>query len=101
MSAPFTLDVLIKDIPDGYGMVGFQLIIEWDPAFMELVKFVKADEFGELRSWDTYHHELPGKIEYFGGGEKWTADASWARMTFHCLKAGTSEITVYTPPSAV
>ncbi len=98
VSTTFTLDILIKDITAGYGMVGFQLIIEWNPALMELVKFVEADEFGESRPWDTYHNELSGKIEYFGTGEEWTTDASWARTTFHCLKAGTSEITVYAPP---
>lgn len=48
VSTTFTLDILIEEITEGYGMVGFQLIITWNPDLMELVEFVEADEFGEF-----------------------------------------------------
>ena len=31
----FTVDIWIEGIPDGWGVVGFGLLVEWDPEYMD------------------------------------------------------------------
>jgi len=82
----FTLDLWIRDIPLGYSMVYFIILIDWDSNLIELVN---VDPI-----------EPPGWTFTAGGkwtGPPWTEDAVWARFTFHCLGEGTGLMVLTSP----
>jgi hypothetical protein len=101
VSTEFDIIVRIIDIPSGWGLVYFDVGVDWDPNDLE---YIECEFLGDSRpGWDGgCRVEVPGLA--VGGGEddrdfpvsRWTEDAEWLRFRFHCLQEGPALITVYT-----
>lgn len=90
----FTYNLTISDIPDGYGMTGFDLGVSWNSSLMELLEFVEVGE-EEARPWDSYAIIYYDRVEYHGEGASWNETAVWASLTFHCKGPGSSKVNFY------
>lgn len=91
----FTLTLWIRDIPDGWAMIDFEFMIEWDPTMMEIVGFPIF--LGEVRGWGAI---LGGDTVFLimrANGPQWSEDAAWFEFTFHCIGEGTSTVTLSSP----
>ncbi|MFC1506524.1 hypothetical protein ACFLQ6_05565 [Thermoproteota archaeon] len=100
VSTEFDIIISIRDIPSGWGMVLFEIGVDWDPNDLE---YIGCEFLGDGRpGWDG---GCGGDASGAGGGgdddrdfpvSRWTEDAEWLRFRFHCLQAGPTPITVYT-----
>jgi hypothetical protein len=90
----FTCNLTISDIPEGYGLTGFDLGVSWNSSLMELVEFVEVGE-EEARPWDSHVTIYDDSVEYYGEGASWNETAVWASLIFHCKGPGFSQINVY------
>jgi len=91
----FTVDLWIRDIEDGWGMVSNNMRIEWNPDLIELV----AEDHGmvDARGWSGGGTSGPGYTEGGASGPPWTTGAIWGTYTFHCKGEGT-DVMVLTSP---
>jgi len=90
----FTLELGIRGIPPGYGMVGFSIRIEW----MDLMELVGEDHsMLTPRGWSGDFRSGAGFIEGGASGPPYTEPGVWARFTFHCLGEGISIMAVPSP----
>jgi len=92
VSTRFVLTVWIRDIPAGYSMGWYSYRVSWDPKQMELVSALDEDH-----GWQTGGKTGPDYVERLAGGPGVTGDASWLRLTFHCLVEGPATVTIASP----
>jgi len=85
----FSVEIWITNLPGP--MTWFNFTILWDPNLMELVD---RENYAVGRDWEYLESLGDGRYSaeakaYEGG---WSTNASWTKLTFHCLGEGTSEI---------
>jgi hypothetical protein len=96
VSTQFTIQIWIRNIPQGYSMTKFDFIVVWDPTQMELVDYKEPIPQG--KSWLEKLTLNPNS--YLLEGEASTQadyvnfNFAWVSLTFHCLAEGTSNIRV-------
>ena len=102
VSSTFTVEIWIRDIPDGDYIDNILLHVYWNPEMIELVDYQKGYDF----NWDaesiTYFEGLDDLLGFVGieyytlaiGGYGLTEDARCLLLTFHCLHEGISPITL-------
>lgn len=95
---PFPVNVMV-DIPMGYDLYSFQLVLTYDTAFVDAIDIVPGD-FPPLPRTVDYKliDDIIGYIAFdvtsyaVGGGS--TGSGSIAKVTFHCTGAGESILTI-------
>jgi hypothetical protein len=106
VSSTFTVEIWIRNIPNGDYLHYILFLVYWDPEMIELVDRQK----GYVQGWDgesmaypVEPEDLPGFVglEYYalGIGYGLTEDTRILILTFHCLRAGISPITLGTEDS--
>ena len=95
VSTEFDIIIWIRDIPNGWGMVFFDLQAQWDPNDLE---YIECEFLGASRPSWTGACGFPDAWEGSASGPRWTGDAEWFRIRFHCLREGPAPITVSSPP---
>ena len=98
----FTIEVWIRGIPSGDGLVGFDLGVTWDPAMMTLETYMGA---ANTLNWEAWHVSTGSQpydyIEFYAVcmyagcpvGSEITGDVMPLRLTFRCLAQGSSPVT--------
>jgi len=85
----FSVEIWITNLPGP--MTWFNFTILWDPNLMELVD---RENYAVGRGWE--YLESLGDGRYSAEAKRyqgsWSVNAAWAKLTFHCLGEGTSEI---------
>ena len=107
VSTEFDIVMWIRDIPAGWGLYGFEIPLHWDPNDLEYIEceFLGDDRPGGDGGCALLTWVGPGILEVGGLDERdfpatrWTEDAAWLRVRFHCLRAGPAAISVSSPPS--
>jgi hypothetical protein len=98
VSTEFTIQIWIRNIPEGYSIAGFDLRVTWEPTQMELVSHQEFTPPG--KNWDKYPHPFPDHYDLgatsTGSSETTDLEMAWFSLTFHCLTEGSSKITVST-----
>jgi len=92
----FTLEFWIRGIQPGWGMVGFDILIRWNP---DLVELSEADPI-ERAGWTQGVNQGPGYAmvkSFTVPANRWFGDAEWVRFTFHCLGEGTGVMLLESP----
>jgi len=96
----FTLEFWIRDIPDGWGVVAFDIVITWNHNLIELLE---ADPV-EREGWTSAVSQGPGfaKVKFFTVVEnRWIGNATWVLFTFHCLGEGTDLMVLESPGDSI
>ncbi|WP_455369685.1 hypothetical protein [[Eubacterium] cellulosolvens] len=103
VSTEFDVIIWIRDIQSGWGLTEFYIQVNFDPNDIEFIdsEFLDPDGSGgwigggniiELGKWN-------GDGQSGGLFDVWTEDRAWFVLTFHCLRAGPTPITVTSPPT--
>lgn len=90
----FGVEIWVRNITDGLSMVGFDFLVEWDPALTEYVGHQVFDH-----GWDhSFNLDEAGGSLWFDypvdTGHTSSQDDIWLNITFHCLGEGVSEVNV-------
>jgi len=96
VSTQFTIQIWIRNIPNGWRMSAFDFVVTWDPAQMDLVD--KPGQTPPGKSWSRLVGIGPSSY-YLTSFALTQADYvdfdfAWASLTFHCLAKGSSKIKV-------
>jgi hypothetical protein len=98
VSTEFDISIWITDIEDGFGMIDFGLHVDFNPYDIEYISHEFLDPDSPVSGWGGGGGlGDPGEWGGGAGGYPWTGDRAWFRITFHCLRAGPTEITVSSP----
>jgi len=92
----FTLEFWIRKIPDGWGVMAFDIVITWNHNLIELLE---ADPI-EREGWTQIVSQGPGfaKVKSFTVvANRWIGNATWVLFTFHCLGEGTDLMVLESP----
>ncbi|MEM2998866.1 MAG: hypothetical protein QW542_07970 [Thermoproteota archaeon] len=100
----FKVEVWVRDIPDGYGVIAGQAMIQWTPSLMEpmmdevIINLPETWEFDGDYSPDGWAVGMA----YAGNppGDAIFEDQMVVSITFHCLKEGVATIDLDPPPDA-
>jgi len=100
----FTVEIWVRDIPyPPYYLVGFNFEVKWDPTMMEFISNTPNSHGWE---YNTLLNEEAGLLAFETGYPipmtyiPWPGineDDRWLTITFHCLREGTSTISVTSP----
>jgi hypothetical protein len=90
----FNVEIWIRNITEGFSMVGFDFLVDWDPALTEYVGHTVYDH-----GWNyTFGiNEAAGELWLIfpiNTTITFTEDDVWANITFHCLGEGVSTVNV-------
>jgi hypothetical protein len=94
VSTEFTIEIWIRDIPDGFSVIGLDFFVMWDPELVEYLYHTTNDH-----GWD-HSHDVNEELGYLwfnyplDTGHEVDYDDVWATIIFHCLGEGTSKITI-------
>jgi hypothetical protein len=100
VSTQFSIQIWIRNIPEGYSMTFFDLHVSWDPTQMELVSHQEFVPLGKI--WNIHSNPM-GEGVFFIEAEAnqqsdyTDVDMAWASFTFHCLSEGSSKIALSSP----
>jgi hypothetical protein len=98
----FTIDVWIRGISSGDGLVGFDLDVTWDPTMMTLESYMEA---ANTLNWEAWHVSTGSQpydhIEFYAvcmyagcpAGSEITGGVMPLTLTFRCLAQGSSPVT--------
>jgi len=101
VSSTFTVDVWIRDIPAGWGLTQFNIQVNFDPNDVEFIdsEFLDPNVGGWIGGGNVIEPgRWNGDAQSGGLSDVWTEDRAWFVLTFHCLRAGPTPITVTSPP---
>jgi len=100
VSTEFDVIIWIRDIQSGWGLTEFYIQVNFDPNDVEFVDsefldpgvggWVGGGSIIESGRWN-------GDGQSGGVFDIWTEDRAWFVLTFHCLRAGPTQITVTSP----
>jgi hypothetical protein len=90
----FVIEDWIRGIPSGDGMDDFGYHLNWNPALMQYVSHVTNAPFGWTMTVDTTNVNS-GVLEVSAVGlSPYGADRKWLSVSFRCMAAGSSSITI-------
>ncbi|MFC1505444.1 hypothetical protein ACFLQ6_00065 [Thermoproteota archaeon] len=97
VSTEFDIIIWIRDIPSGWGLTEFYIEVNFDPNDIE---FINSEFLNPDGGWVGGGLIIdPGKWNGDAqSGPLWIEDRAWFVLTFHCLRAGPTPITVTSPP---
>ncbi|WP_455369831.1 hypothetical protein [[Eubacterium] cellulosolvens] len=97
VSTEFSIDIWLTDIPENNRMEGALIVVGWFRSDMEKI----SEETNEPGSWDVDIQDGSDLNKDYRGfdfapknGIAVTEDRRWVTITFHCLEAGVTTISI-------
>jgi hypothetical protein len=95
VSTEFTIQLWIRDIPNGFSVAEIPFVVEWYETEMELVRYQEFTPPG--KNWLVVNREIGINYYVLTVAAETLLDSTdlemaWVSLTFHCLAEGSSDV---------